>query len=128
MERKRECKMCGKIKPIHGRGMCDTCYHRVLAQEKITNGICSSCRTRPIDFSRSSMYCSKCLDKQKEDQINLHNKRKNDGRCVQCGKPTDGYHTLCDRCRYMKNDRERIKSYDNELVKVNEYLEGVCDE
>ena len=26
----KNCKICGKYKHHHGRGLCDTCYHKVL--------------------------------------------------------------------------------------------------
>lgn len=31
----RECVMCGKVRKHHGRGLCNTCYHKVLEKGEL---------------------------------------------------------------------------------------------
>lgn len=125
MARKRKCKICGDIKIIHGRDMCDTCYHRVLNEEKRINGICISCRVRPIDYTRSTSHCSVCLDKQNDCQYKLHSDRRRNNKCIQCGNYTIDGKSLCERCSERKNEIRRVKKYDDDLELIKEYLEGL---
>ena len=63
------CYDCGKPVP-NGKRYCFECYqkrlelNKVYEKERVGKGLCRQCGKNPIDYSRSVLHCSDCLDKR----------------------------------------------------------------
>lgn len=125
MRKKIICKECGKKRFNHSRGLCDTCYHRELGKEKRRLGICVSCRSRNINFFRSTYHCDKCLDLMSRHTNENERYNRALGLCAKCGRLSyDNYR--CERCRQLKRlsyRRTHKQVSIEELYEINKELE-----
>ena len=128
------CTQCGKEKAVEGHRLCEAC--REKSKKKLreqTNrarimGKCVRCRKNwALPHMRICLPCKMWAAQWQEDHAEMYTyaarkdylKKKRDryraeGRCIMCGRPTDGSHTRCDMCRERqsaadKRRRERKK-------------------
>lgn len=128
------CTRCGKNKAVEGHRMCPTCRDksRKEVRESIKRarivGKCVKCRTNwALPHMRICLPCKMWAAQWQEDHAERYTyqarkdyfkqkreRYKSEGRCIMCGRPTDGEHTRCDMCRERqsaadKRRRERKK-------------------
>jgi len=64
------CYDCGKTRPEGYIRFCPDCLkkreklNKIYEQQRKTKGICRQCGKHPIDYSRSMLHCSSCLDQR----------------------------------------------------------------
>ena len=65
------CYDCGKeIDPKVSRRYCSDCLkkreelNKIYEKERVARGLCRQCGKNPIDYSRSKLHCTECLDKR----------------------------------------------------------------
>ena len=121
----RTCKQCKNACEIYAREMCRACYIKEFTEEKKSQGICTTCRCRPIDFERSNCHCAICFDREKIAYTKIKQQRLNDKCCVDCGVYTGGYYR-CEKCS-RRNSSYKMSRQDlyNELYKIQAYLDGI---
>jgi len=62
------CYDCGKTRPEGYIRFCPDCLkkreelNKIYEQQRKTRGICRQCGKHPIDYARSMLHCSSCLD------------------------------------------------------------------
>lgn len=124
MSRMGICKQCKKECKICARNLCRSCYVKEFQEEKRSQGICTHCRSRPIDFEKSTSLCSMCFEKGKIAYNRLKQQRLKDKCCVECGKYTGGSYR-CESCN-MRKRNYITHEYDmcEELRELQGYLEG----
>lgn len=128
------CTVCGKEKAVEGHRMCQSCLERRRRQtheytkRARTIGKCVRCRTNwALPHMRICLPCKMRSQEWQEqhaaeytyearkDYLKQKRERyKAEGKCIMCGRRTDGEHTRCDMCRERqrisdKKRRERCK-------------------
>ncbi len=129
------CTECGREKAVEGHRLCEACRDKSRKQiqgyvkrARIV-GKCVRCRTNwALPHMRICLPCKIRSQEWQEKHADaytyqarkeyLKQKReryKAEGKCISCGRPTDGLHTRCDMCLTRqqisnKNKRERCKA------------------
>lgn len=121
------CIRCGAEKAAEGRLMCERClekkrgeamkrYKRIRAMGKCVGcgknwamphmRLCLPCKIKYSErhAKNAAWYSS---DERKAYAKNLRERYKAEGKCVKCGKPTNGVYTMCDKCRELSKERSR---------------------
>ena len=66
------CYDCGKPRPEGWNRYCPDCLkkreelNKIYEKERVAKGLCRQCGKNPIDYTRSKLHCSSCLDKRSE--------------------------------------------------------------
>ena len=83
--------------------------NRHLKQQRINNGLCPMCATRPLAVNRKA--CRRCLDLANNRRKAKYNSKKNSIICMLClSKPRYNNHTMCLDClNYKTTYRLNIK-------------------
>lgn len=119
----KKCSRCKKDIKIYARGLCRSCYIKEFTEEKRSQGICTHCRSMPIDFTKSNSLCSTCFDKGKLAYNRLKQERIKNKCCVDCGKYTGGYYR-CKMCNRRNNSYKlTLNDIYNDMYKLQAYLE-----
>ncbi|MEA3458349.1 MAG: hypothetical protein U9R21_06680, partial [Candidatus Thermoplasmatota archaeon] len=64
------CYDCGKPRPEGWNRYCPDCLkkreelNKIYEKERVAKGLCRQCGKNPIDYSRSKLHCTECLDKR----------------------------------------------------------------
>lgn len=101
------CVECREEKIIIARGLCSSCYHRLIQKEK--SAICEGCKEfKPI---QAKGLCNKCYARfQRHGDTSWERKKKGDKLCSYCRKRPVHAKGLCGSCyaRYLKNGKPDI--------------------
>jgi len=91
------CYDCGKTRPEGHIRFCPNCLkkreklNKIYEQQRKTKGLCRQCGKKPIDYIRSGLHCSSCLDLRNYNK--RHYKERCDPHCVMAYTNT---------CEYLK--------------------------
>lgn len=64
------CYDCGKSRPAGMKRFCLDCLKKregmneIYEQKRKVKGICRQCNKNPIDYTRSKLHCTNCLDRR----------------------------------------------------------------
>ena len=78
-------------------------------------GVCVHCLKQPIDYSRSIVSCTKCLDQKVRGDRERRGLRRANNVCIDCGAPIepwlleDGLHT-CQHHYDTRNMRNNVSN------------------
>lgn len=131
------CTKCGKPNDsTTGGRMCNACREKVQAQERERSkiaritGRCVICRKEwAIPHMRVCLKCKqyyseyhmryvpkKSYAERKAQTIARQHRYRDEGRCIVCGKPTDGQHVRCDYHLELSRqaDKRRYERMKNE--------------
>lgn len=90
------CPECGQNKAVEGHVYCVTCAE--------AQAVCNMIRrARMTPEEKAEEY-----QKRQPRRKMLYQKRKAQGLCVSCGRPTEGK-TRCRRCAEKMNEQQRIR-------------------
>ena len=62
------CYDCGKPRPEGWNRYCPDCLkkreelNKIYEKERVAKGLCRKCGKNPIDYTRSTLHCTSCLD------------------------------------------------------------------
>ena len=68
------CYDCGKPRPEGWTRYCPDCLkkreelNKIYEQQRKAKGLCRQCGKNPIDYSRSKLHCTSCLDLRNYDK------------------------------------------------------------
>lgn len=100
------CIRCGKAPARPGKTRCQRCaldgrgYYLIGYERKKENGFCVTCG-KPLSSDSEYVLCESCRESNNAFTKKYLAKRKSEGRCVRCGRKTDG-HTICEWCLAKK--------------------------
>jgi len=97
-----KCSVCDDP-AVDGRTRCE--YHLQRARDVsknrrdrlVNNGLCTACNIRPPEMGKKN--CAKCRARRTEWQRKDRAKKREQGLCYACGKPTQDGKTYCIHCQ-----------------------------
>ena len=98
---------------LKANGYCVRCGREKAEKGRVT---CMTCNAAAND--RNRLYMLKYNREHKEEikarNIAYRKRLREEGRCVQCGRPSNGF-VLCQQCRNKSNNRGRSKRLGNQM-------------
>ena len=89
--------------------------------QKLKNPLVHLCKQSGCNNQRYSLYyCKECLTSENERKKLLHKRKKDEGRCSDCGKDNNNNKWLCDECG-IRNNIVSIKCISNKRSKQGYY-------
>ena len=121
------CTRCGKEKAAEGHRLCESCRakskketHESIKRARITGRcvkcrknwalphmrICLPCKLKAQEWQEKNAYRYTYAER-KEQFKEKRERYKAQGKCVSCGRPTDGVHTRCPACMERQRQSSR---------------------
>jgi CRISPR/Cas system Type II protein with McrA/HNH and RuvC-like nuclease domain len=99
------------------------CVTQLIGIEKIRK--CSKCSQPAVDNIK---ICQKCRENRKKSDKKLDDKRKKEGRCIECGGDNTGLCLTCPKCLVKKMSVRATGNINNYKMLLDIFKEqkGIC--